>query len=88
MASPFTRITQQSVEDRALRTLQEAVAQLPNRLAFERWLRGFPEETRQEIRRMLQSSGRFTVEALRAERIAREAEQQATKARALRLVSR
>jgi hypothetical protein len=93
---PFARITRESVEEANLRKMQEHVSRLPNRLAFERWLLGFTnpapgmtiEDTRLQIRRMLQPSGRFTVEALRAQRLEREARERLNRERALRVAAR
>jgi hypothetical protein len=96
MALPFKRITRESVEADHLRSLQEQVAKLPNRLAFERWLLSFTNpapgltiaETREQVRRMLQPSLPWTVENLRAARLNQEAHERLAKERALRIVQR
>lgn len=55
---------------RALMILRDTIANCPSRLAFERWLLGFPAETRTKVRRYVQSAAPWTIEHRRAARLA------------------
>lgn len=59
-------------EDEALKTLRRTVAQIPTRELFERWLLGFPAETRLQVRMMVQSVAPWTIENRRTRRQALE----------------
>jgi hypothetical protein len=57
----------------ALARLRQLVEQITNPVVYERWILGFPKETRDEVRQMTRPFCRFTVEALRAQRLDYEA---------------
>lgn len=69
-------------EARELALLRDHVALLPTREDFERWLLGFPAETRAEVRAMVQSAAPWTVENRRQARLERDEWQRHAKARA------
>ena len=92
--NPRSTQGKQTDEAVALAQLQQRIEQM-GPVQYERWILSYPafpglslDETRRQLRQMTRRWCRFTVEALRTDRLNLEAQQRLWRARALEIAKR